>query len=158
MAASPNNLSHRRVSLEEEHGAPDDTPAESLSSTPPNMEDNSSTTALYDPERVFSPEHLQALDSLVHPVWIFDIDHRKMAWANAAALELWNAPTLDELLQRSFEDMSEATLNRLKDYQSKFQQGQRISDQWTLYPKGQAKQLQVHCSGIRLDALEAIRA
>ena len=110
MAASPNNLSHRRVSLEEEHGASDDTTREAQHSTPPTMEDNSSTTALYDPERVFSPEHLQALDSLVHPVWIFDIDHRKMAWANAAALELWNAPTLDELLQRSFEDMSEATL------------------------------------------------
>jgi hypothetical protein len=109
---------------------------------------------LYDPERVFSQEQLLALEAMVHPIWIFDIDNRKMAWANAAALVLWNAPTLDELLQRSFDDMSEATAHRLKEYQCKFQQGQRISDQWTLYPKGEPKQLQVHCSGVRLDSLD----
>ncbi|KAL3913110.1 MAG: hypothetical protein SGILL_006622 [Bacillariaceae sp.] len=119
--------------------------------TPVAVATSQQPECLYHPDRVFSPEQLEVFDALVHPVWIFDIDNRCMKWSNSAALVLWNASSLEELRKRSFDDMSEATLNRLKEYQCKFEQGQQISDQWTLYPLGQARQLQVHCSGVRLD-------
>jgi signal transduction histidine kinase/CheY-like chemotaxis protein len=108
----------------------------------------------YDPHRVFSAEQLNVFDVLVHPVWIFDIDRRCMRWANLAALEMWDAKSLEELQNRSFHDMSESTLTRLKEYQIKFEQGQHVVDHWTLYPLGKAKHLQLYCSGIRLDSRE----
>ncbi len=30
------------------------------------------------------------------PIWAFDSERARMAWANEAALELWDAPSLDE--------------------------------------------------------------
>ncbi|KAG7347713.1 histidine kinase, DNA gyrase B-, and HSP90-like ATPase [Nitzschia inconspicua] len=110
--------------------------------------------SLYNPNRVLMAQQLDVFDLLVHPVWIFDIDHQCMRWANGAALELWNAKSLEELQNRSFQDMSLSTLTRLKEYQLKFNQGQRVIDQWTLYPLGTAKHLQLYCSGIRLDPRE----
>ena len=44
-----------------------------------------------------------------------------MWYANDAAVELWSAKSLDELLQRDFgSDMSESTKTRLDDYLSQF--------------------------------------
>eukprot|EP00539_Tryblionella_compressa_P006253 CAMPEP_0178771884 /NCGR_PEP_ID=MMETSP0744-20121128/22216_1 /TAXON_ID=913974 /ORGANISM="Nitzschia punctata, Strain CCMP561" /LENGTH=449 /DNA_ID=CAMNT_0020428463 /DNA_START=71 /DNA_END=1417 /DNA_ORIENTATION=+ len=114
------------------------------------------TQPLYNPNRVFTPQQLEVLQLVIHPVWVFDIENRCMKWANASALEVWNASSLTELQQRNFADMSDATIRRLKEYQGIFLQGGRVSDQWTVYPRGQAKQLQIHCSGIRLDAKESM--
>jgi hypothetical protein len=126
----------------------------------PTVASSSSVAAeskpLYNPDRVFTSAQLEVLQVLVHPVWIFDIDNKCMKWANMSALELWNSASLKELQSRSFHDMSDSTITRLKEYQCKFQQGQRISDQWTVYPRGIAKQLQIHCSGIRLDLQEVM--
>jgi signal transduction histidine kinase/ActR/RegA family two-component response regulator len=109
------------------------------------------TSTSYSPNRVFSKEQLDILNILIHPVWVFDIDSRSMAWANQAAVELWNAESLEALLERNFKDMSEATIVRLCGYQHQFNRGERIKDQWTFYPQGQAKTVHVTCSGIRLN-------
>jgi len=109
---------------------------------------------LYPPNRIFCREQLEVLNLLVHPVWIFDLDNRCMRWANDAAVELWNATSLQELLDRNFGDMTEATVTRLTEYRSKFSQGQRICDQWTFYPKGEAKTVHVVGSGVRLSTNE----
>ena len=34
------------------------------------------------------------------PIWVFDFDHKRVLWGNPAALELWRAPDLEELLCR----------------------------------------------------------
>jgi signal transduction histidine kinase len=107
---------------------------------------------LYPPNRVYSREQLDVLNILVHPVWVFDVDHRKMSWANEAAVAMWNASSLLDLVARNFDDMSEATVTRLKTYQHQFRLGLNIVDQWTVYPKGEPKTVQVTCSGIRLCA------
>lgn len=109
---------------------------------------------LYNPNRTFTTKQLEVLEILVHPVWIFDIDNKVMRWANAAAVEIWNASSLQELRSRDFKDMSEATALRLQEYQCKFQRGQIVTDQWTLYPKGQPKPIHVSCSGIRFQRNE----
>lgn len=37
-----------------------------------------------------------------HPIWIFDLELTKKWWANTAALEFWNARTVEELTSRNF--------------------------------------------------------
>lgn len=152
LSSSSESLGNERASPSLCSIQPNDLPTSSSSSSNPSNE--TSGGCLYNPNRVFTAQQLEVLDVLIHPVWIFDIDHRCMRWANSSALEMWNAKSIEELQNRSFQDMSDSTLTRLKEYQIKFEQGQRVVDQWTLYPSGKAKQLQLYCSGIRLDPQE----
>ena len=94
-----------------------------------------------------------ALNLLHHPVWIFDIDLRRVHWSNAAALHIWSAPSLAELCARDMgADMSESVARRLAQYQSDFiSQGATFNEQWTLYPGGKPVSLTVRMSGHRLD-------
>ena len=53
-----------------------------------------------------------------------------MWWGNKASLDLWNADSLEELLNRNYSgDMSEATSRRLKDYLERFQNDERFKEQ-----------------------------
>ncbi|MEM8647319.1 MAG: hypothetical protein AAGF86_13375, partial [Pseudomonadota bacterium] len=57
-----------------------------------------------DPDAELQKVALERLNDLNTAVWIFDIDFSRVAWANKAALAIWNAENLDELRAR---DMSE---------------------------------------------------
>ncbi|MFT3803850.1 MAG: bifunctional diguanylate cyclase/phosphodiesterase [Burkholderiaceae bacterium] len=96
---------------------------------------------------------LAALDELRTPVWVFDIDHRRVHWANPAALAVWRAASLDELRARDMgADMSATVSARLAQYQADFvSHGARFNEQWTLYPAGRPVSLHVHYSGFVLD-------
>lgn len=100
-----------------------------------------------------TPAELTLFNRLTTPVWIFDIEQMRMWWANTAALGLWNADSLEELLNRDWSDYSEATEIRLQSYLDKFQQGESITEQWTFYPKGGAA-VSVRCifSGIAIES------
>lgn len=92
------------------------------------------------------------LDRLQTPVWLFDIERERMCYANAAALRLWNAPTLEALVDRNWSaTMSEATRQRLADYQLRLERGEDIDEHWTFYPQGEAVSLHCRCSGIPLE-------
>ncbi|MEO5796957.1 MAG: PAS domain-containing protein [Rhodoferax sp.] len=86
-------------------------------------------------------------------VWIFDIDRRRILWANAAALQVWRAESLAELRARDLGiDMSPSVAQRLAQYQNDFvAQGARFNEQWTVYPAGIPVALTVCFSGFRLD-------
>jgi CheY-like chemotaxis protein len=75
-----------------------------------------------------------------------------MFWANDAAVQLWAAESLKELLDRNFKDMSEATLMRLEACMEHFHNGETLQEQWTLYPKGTSSVV-VNCTikGIPLE-------
>ena len=92
------------------------------------------------------------LDALRQPVWIFDIDHSRVHWANTAALHIWQAGSLVELCGRDMgQGMSEAVARRLRQYQQDFERADvRFSEQWTLYPGGRPTTLWVEFSGVRL--------
>jgi diguanylate cyclase (GGDEF)-like protein len=94
-----------------------------------------------------------ALNLLHQPVWIFDIDLRRVHWSNSAALHIWSAASLAELCARDMgADMSESVARRLAQYQSDFiGQGATFNEQWTLYPGGKPVSLTVRLSGHRLD-------
>ncbi|MEG3911735.1 diguanylate cyclase [Microcoleus sp. w1-18aA5] len=97
--------------------------------------------------------HLKAFDLLQNPIWIFDIEHWQIRWANQASLYLWNASTRQQLASHNFRDMlSECTRIRLQGYLEQFEQGQTLSEQWTFYPAGEAVSVGCRCSGIRIDS------
>ena len=104
----------------------------------------------YDPERVYTVEQLEVLNVLVHPVWIYDFVQRCLRWANPAALELWNASSVEELQRRDIRDMSESTVKRSEAFMSKAESGQYSIEQWTLYPKGKPTTIELTVSGLRL--------
>jgi len=93
-----------------------------------------------------------ALDLVRHPVWIFDIDLRRVYWGNTAALQVWGAPSLEELSGRDMgRDMSESVARRLAQYQADFIDHAAVfHEQWTLYPHGKPVSLDVTFSGHRL--------
>ncbi|MFM2276091.1 MAG: hypothetical protein RL211_1963 [Pseudomonadota bacterium] len=95
----------------------------------------------------------ESLDLINQPIWIFDIDHRLVYWANAAAIAVWGAKSLAELCARNMGcDMSESVARRLVQYQSDFMTGDVVfNEQWTLYPGGAPVCLYVRFSGHRLD-------
>ena len=95
---------------------------------------------------------LVALDLLTTPVWVFDTQRRCIWWANRAALTLWNAADLDELLARDFAgEMSDVTAARLREYLRRFRAGETVLEQWTIYPRGHPQTVDCTCSGVRIE-------
>jgi signal transduction histidine kinase/AmiR/NasT family two-component response regulator len=104
-------------------------------------------------QRYYQRQDMAMFDLLEHPIWVFDIEKQAMWWANTAALELWNASSLDELLSRSYaDDMSKASSRRLEDYMERFQQGERgVLDEWTYNRSGRGPTtIYVTLSGIHI--------
>lgn len=93
------------------------------------------------------------LNVLTQPTWVFDIDRRRVYWANRAAQSLWNAVSLEDLCARDLgSGMSEAVAMRLTQYQSDFiTHDATFNEQWTLYPDGRPVSLTVKISAHRLD-------
>ena len=85
-------------------------------------------------------------------VWVFDIDHTRIIFANDAACELWQADNEDALRQRDLAaDMSPTVAKRLRQYQIDFvERDASFNEMWTLYPKGQPKSAMVVFSGLCL--------
>ncbi|NQZ33588.1 MAG: EAL domain-containing protein [Oceanospirillaceae bacterium] len=81
-------------------------------------------------------------------VWIYDIDNYRIHWANPAALLLWEADDLTELLQRDFStNTSEAVQSTLRDYRHTFEKNQSVSMFWRFTPKGITKEAFCQMSG-----------
>ncbi|WP_168220443.1 hybrid sensor histidine kinase/response regulator [Azospirillum thermophilum] len=95
-------------------------------------------------------DQLPALERLWMPIWVFDSERARMAWANRAALELWDAPTLEDFLRRDFSDMSEATRTRLSALIERLSAGEQPVDQWTFYPRGRPVTVRVRRTAIAL--------
>ncbi|MFM4807194.1 putative bifunctional diguanylate cyclase/phosphodiesterase [Aeromonas hydrophila] len=91
------------------------------------------------------------MDVLHTPIWVYDIRHHHIYWANRAALSVWEASSLGELQSRDFSaDMAQAIDLLLQRYLGDFQQGRSYSEWWTLSPKGVKKQIYLRLSGIQL--------
>lgn len=87
-----------------------------------------------------------------NPVWVYDVEEYRICWANQAAVELWEAASLEALLRRDFKPtMSDAIFELLKDNLKQYQQGKEHTQWWTLYPQEVQKEVYCHISGIRLE-------
>lgn len=93
-----------------------------------------------------------ALDLVSIPIWIYDFDRRRIAWANAAALTVWNAGSVEALSQRDLgADMSEGMARRLEQYRDDIEShGLVYHEWWTLYPEGAPVSVQIRLTGVRL--------
>ncbi len=103
-----------------------------------------------DPYRpVFSAEDLDRLDTVY---WIYDIDRKRVAWANAAAIRLWDADSLEELRARDLSaDMSRTVEQRLQQYREDFERYDSVfREAWTFYPKGRPRKLRMTYRGRRM--------
>ena len=111
-----------------------------------------SDTGLTSPELATRNRRFELLQRITLPVWVFDIDHSRVHWANTAALSIWRADSLEALCQRDMGiDVSTSVARRLKQYQSDFeQQDATFSEQWTIYPGGNPVSMNMQLSGIRL--------
>lgn len=65
---------------------------------------------------------------------------------------MWNSETLEELQARDFGDVSAASAKRLEEMVLKVSKGMNITEQWTMYPKGQAKTVHMNVGAIRMSA------
>jgi signal transduction histidine kinase len=85
------------------------------------------------------------------PVWVFDAEGSRMAWANQAALAFWHCDSLPALLQRDFSDLSEGTRTRLSLAMQAHARGEINRESWTLYPQGVPVTTMLVSRGILLD-------
>lgn len=86
------------------------------------------------------------------PVWVFDIDHARIVFANPAACHLWQAKDEEALCGRDLgADMTVSVAKRLQQYQADFiARDARFNEMWTLYPNGKPRSVMVVFSGFRL--------
>lgn len=94
---------------------------------------------------------LAGYERLQTPIWIFDIQNLKIIWANRAALRLWNAVSLKELLNRDLSQICAANYTRWQSYLEQLKQGETFIEQFTLYPEENAVSVRCNCSGIPLE-------
>ena len=92
------------------------------------------------------------LEQLGRPIWIFDLEQRRMLWANTLGLRFWRADSVDGLRARDFaSDMSEATASRLDGYKQRLMRNEVFTEQWTLYPGADSISVRCRISGVGMD-------
>lgn len=86
------------------------------------------------------------------PIWIYDIDHATIVYANNAACDLWQAEDEAALCARDLgKDMSSTVGRRLKQYQSDFEDHDAtFTELWTIYPNGEPRNVMVIYRAYRL--------
>lgn len=94
---------------------------------------------------------MKAWDALRRPIWMFDPVAMCGVYANASALTLWGAQTLDALLARDFSDVSPAVRARTERLARETADGQTLSEHWTFYPNGHPMTVAAVVSTHRLD-------
>ncbi len=92
------------------------------------------------------------IDRLSNALWVYDFDHKRVVWANTAALDVWAADSRAELYARDLsEGMSSCVAERLNQYKIDLVDPKREAKEiWTLYPRGVAQTLDVTYRGVTL--------
>ena len=99
-------------------------------------------------------DRLLDMNRLRQSAWVYDIDHGRVLWANQSGLDIWQADSLAELVNRDLgKDMSDSVAKRLRQYQADFLRDHdaEFCEIWTLYPQGQPRTVEVVYSGFMLD-------
>lgn len=84
--------------------------------------------------------------------WVFDFDLGRMHWANAAALAMWKAESMQELRSRDYSvSDSSAIAARLRQFKQDFERGDVcFIEPWSFYPRGEPVTLHISHLGFRL--------
>ena len=95
---------------------------------------------------------LSHYDWLDVPMWVFDFEHRRNLWANAAALSFWRVERAEEFLSRRFDHFAgqnEGFSERLQAAAAEHALGKLVREQWTLFPRGKPTTVMLVSRGIR---------
>lgn len=95
-------------------------------------------------------EAFAVFDLLDHAVWITDPESGSILWANRSGVALWNAESLEELQNRQLNHSPtiRATLTQLQD---RVAAGERVRQERTIFPKGEAKRIEMTIGRFDLD-------
>ncbi len=110
-------------------------------------------TATYaiDRDCIYKRQNLRPFNRLHPPVWVFDIEHKTMFWANRTAVELWDGNDLEHLLELNFtSNMADVTAEKLAVNLEKFRKDKTVVEHGTFYPEGQPVTLDCTSPGIRI--------
>ncbi len=95
----------------------------------------------------FDPAPLDLIDD---SLWVFDLDRFRVLWANAAAVALWRADSLEDLQARDFSALSDVARSRLRDYADRFRRNETVEADWTFRPGGIETTVRCRCKGVIL--------
>ncbi|WP_409522482.1 putative bifunctional diguanylate cyclase/phosphodiesterase [Nitrincola sp. MINF-07-Sa-05] len=105
--------------------------------------------ALHHSRFHFHPEQLET------PVWVFDLEHARVLWANPAAVRLWSADSLEVLTAREFEADKLRDDGMLSVHQSQANEAESsakwFTRQWVFYPDGEPLNVLCYCKPVLLD-------
>jgi rsbT co-antagonist protein RsbR len=96
-------------------------------------------------------EQVRGLERSVLPTAVFDFDHRRYRWANAAALVFWRADSEAELLARDFSGGPPSVQQRVNAAYQALCDGREVAEDWTLYPRGVPVPVRMVLSPVSLD-------
>ena len=96
------------------------------------------------------PFAVDGYERLRRPVWVFDDQRKRKVYANRAALDLWGAGSLAELLERDFADQSPAVRIRMDAIRERILLGETVQDSWTFYPNGAPVAVRTAISAVTL--------
>ncbi len=82
---------------------------------------------------------------------MYDPVSARGVYANAAALTLWGADSLAELLARDFSQLSPAVKARTDRLREATADGSELNERWTFYPNGRPVTVQATISTFRMD-------
>lgn len=104
------------------------------------------------PDPALTDPRLEMLARLQNIYWVFDFDLGRMHWANAAALAMWKADSLQELRERDYSaSASSAIAARLRQFKLDFERRDALFiEPWTFYPRGEARTMNVSHRGFVL--------
>lgn len=89
-----------------------------------------------------------AWELIEDPIWVFDLDHYRVVWANAAGLELWRSEALEELQSRDMSDLSDIAKALLGEYADGFALNKSFEATWTLHPRNAEVRVRYRCCGV----------
>lgn len=83
-------------------------------------------------------------------IWVFDLESCTFIWANPAALDIWNSPSVAEFRQRDGTPQSVGVAQRFEVLRHELPNKREVREIWTIYPDGQPKPLDCRIRGVRL--------
>ena len=95
---------------------------------------------------------LALLGALRVPLWVFDVDARRILWANVEGCRFWAAEDVVELRARDLGEMSAAVRRDLeRTREDCARTGRPVSEHWTLYPRDTPRSVETVLAPFALD-------
>jgi rsbT co-antagonist protein RsbR len=91
------------------------------------------------------------LEHLAVPAWVLDAETVRFVWANELAVEMWQSPSVDELLARDvIGGAPEKVVARTRQMFERVRAGSILREEWAFYPRGVPTMVLLDLRGVLL--------